>query len=178
MSIDASQYSMRETLADGEPLLIRAIRPDDKEALVDMFGRLSPETIYHRFFSAKKRLTQKELVYLTELDFHRQAALVAVLVREGADRIVGVGRYAHDADSPPGRAEVAITVEDAQQRRGIGRLLLKHLQSVANAEGIDEFEVYLVSDNLAPIAMFEGSGHLIRRSAGAGICHLVISTRT
>jgi GNAT superfamily N-acetyltransferase len=175
--MDASQYCVRETLPDGEPLLIRAIRPDDKSALVDMFSRLSPETVYHRFLGAKKRLTYEELVYLTELDFHQRAALVATLVREGAERIVGVGRWAADVDSPPGRAEVAITVEDAQQRRGIGRLLLVHLRSVAHAEGIDEFEVYLVSDNVAPIAMFEGSGHVIQRSASGGISHLVISTR-
>lgn len=176
--MDASQYSVREVLPDGEPFVIRAIAPEDKGGLVDMFQRLSPETVYHRFLSAKKRLTEEELVYLTELDFRRRAALVAVLVREGAERIVGVGRYASDSRSPPGRAEVAITVEDAQQRRGIGRLLLQHLRSVATAAGIDQFEVYLVSDNVAPIAMFEGSGHVIHRSAGAGICHLVISTRT
>lgn len=175
---EARQYSALEALPDGEPLVIRAIAPDDKGALVDMFQRLSPETVYHRFLTAKKRLTNEELVYLTELDFQRSAALVAVLEREGTERIVGVGRYASQIDSPPGRAELAITVEDAEQRRGIGSLILKHLQLVANAAGIDQFDVYLVSDNLAPIAMFEGSGHLVHRSAGAGICHLVITTRT
>lgn len=178
MPIDASRYSVLEILSDGEPVVIRAIAPADKRALVDMFERLSPETVYHRFLSAKKRLTDEELVYLTELDFRRRAALVAVLEQEGTERIVGVGRYASYNDAPPDRAELAITVEDAEQRRGIGRLLLKHLQSVATAAGIDQFDIYLVSDNLAPIAMFEGSGHVIHRSAGAGICHLVISTQT
>ena len=175
--MDASQYSVQEVLPDGEPLLIRAIRADDKQALVDMFARLSPETIYHRFLGAKKRLTREELVYLTELDFHRRAALVAVIERESEERIVGVGRYASAGDSPADRAEVAITVEDGEQRRGIGTLLLKHLRAVANAEGIRLFDVYLVSDNLAPIAMFEGTGHVVHRSAGAGTCHLVISTQ-
>ena len=176
--MDASQYSIQEVLANGQTLLIRAIRPDDKQALVDMFARLSPETIYHRFLGAKKRLTREELIYLTELDFHRRAALVAVLAREGVERIVGVGRYASDTESPADRAEVAITVEDAEQRRGIGTLLLKHLRTVANAEGIELFDVYLISDNVAPIALFEGSGHVVQRSAGAGTCHLVISTRS
>ncbi len=176
--MDASHYSVQEILANGQRLLIRAIRPDDKQALVDMFARLSPETIYHRFLGAKKRLTREELVYLTELDFHRRAALVAVLAREGVERIVGVGRYASDTDSPADRAEVAITVEDAEQRRGIGTLLLEHLRTVANAEGIELFDVYLISDNVAPIALFEGSGHVVQRSAGARTCHLVISTRS
>ena len=176
--MDASQYSVREVLPDGEPLVIRAIRADDKQALVDMFARLSPETIYHRFLGAKKRLSREELVYLTELDFRRRAALVAVLVRGGVQRIVGVGRYASDPSTPAGRAEVAITVEDAEQRRGIGTVLLQHLRTLANAEGIELFDVYLVSDNVAPIALFEGSGHVVQRSAGAGTCHLVISTRS
>jgi GNAT superfamily N-acetyltransferase len=176
--MDASQYSIREVLPNGDPLLIRAIRADDKQALVDMFARLSPETIYHRFLGAKKRLTREELIYLTELDFHRRAALVAVLEREGVDNIVGVGRYASAADSPADRAEVAITVEDDEQHRGIGTLLLKHLRAVANAEGIELFDVYLVSDNVAPIALFEGSGHVVHRSAGAGTCHLVVSTKS
>jgi GNAT superfamily N-acetyltransferase len=175
--MDASRYSAVETLREGDPILVRAIRADDKRALVDMFERLSPETIYHRFLGAKKRLTRDELVYLTELDFRRRAALVAVIEREGEERIVGVGRYASASDSPANRAEVAITVEDGEQRRGIGTLLLKHLRAVANAEGIRLFDVYLVSDNLAPIALFEGSGHVVQRSAGAGTCHLVISTQ-
>ena len=176
--MDASQYSVREVLQDGRSLQIRAIRAEDKQALLDMFSRLSPETIYHRFLGAKKSLSRDELVYLTELDFHRRAALVAVLVREGVEHIVGVGRYASSDDSPADRAEVAITVEDTEQRRGIGTLLLKHLRAVANAEGIGLFDVYLVSDNLAPIALFEGSGHVVHRSAGAGTCHLVISTQS
>jgi GNAT superfamily N-acetyltransferase len=176
--MDASRYSVREVLPGGDALQIRAIRADDKQALVDLFGRLSPETIYHRFLGAKKRLSRDELVYLTELDFHRRAALVAVLVRKGVESIVGVGRYASGSDSPPDRAEVAITVEDAEQRRGIGTLLLRHLRAVAKAEGIRLFDVYLVSDNAAPIALFEGSGHIVHRSAGAGTCHLVISTQS
>lgn len=176
--MDASRYSVREVLPDGDSIHVRAIRADDKQALVDLFGRLSPETIYHRFLGAKKRLTRDELVYLTELDFHRRAALVAVLAREGVERIVGVGRYASADDSPEDRAEVAITVEDAEQRRGIGTVLLRHLRAVANAEGIKLFDVYLVSDNLAPIALFEGSGHIVQRSAEAGTCHLVISTQS
>ena len=175
--MDASRYSVREVLRDGDSVHIRAIRPDDKQALVDLFSRLSPETIYHRFLGAKKRLTRNELVYLTELDFHRRAALVAVLAREGVERIVGVGRYASAGDSPADRAEVAITVEDAEQRRGIGALLLRHLRLVANAEGIRLFDVYLVSDNRAPIALFEGSGHIVHRSAEAGTCHFVIATQ-
>jgi GNAT superfamily N-acetyltransferase len=175
--MDARHYSIDAALPDGEPVHIRAIRPDDKAGLVALFERLSPQTIYYRFLGAKKRLSREELVYLTELDFHSQAALVAVLEREGAKRIVGVVRYASAIDGPEDRAEVAVTVEDAEQHRGIGTLLLEHLALVAYSEGILAFEANLLADNQATIALFEDSGRVLHRTADSGICHLVISTR-
>lgn len=175
--MDARHYSIDAGLADGEPVHIRAIRPDDKASLVALFERLSPLTIYYRFLGAKKRLSREELVYLTELDFHRRAALVAVLKREGAERIVGVGRYASATDGPEDRAEVAVTVEDAEQDRGIGTLLLEHLALIAYSEGILAFEANLLADNQATIALFEDSGRVLHRTADSGMCHLLISTR-
>jgi GNAT superfamily N-acetyltransferase len=175
--MDARHYSFDAALPDGETVHIRAIRPDDKGGLVALFERLSPQTIYYRFLGAKKRLSREELVYLTELDFHRQAALVAILEREDAERIVGVGRYASATEGPEDRAEVAVTVEDAEQNRGIGTLLLEHLALVAYSEGILAFEANLLADNQATIALFEDSGLVLYRTADSGICHLVISTR-
>jgi len=174
--MEPRDYAVEETLRDGRKLHIRAIRPDDKQALVDLFRRLSPQTIYYRFHGVKKSLSPAELVYLTELDFHRQAALVAVLEIDGQERIVGVGRYASAPGSPEHRAEVALTVEDAHQGRGIGSLLLKHLMGVACAEGITELDAHVLAENRGMLHMFERSGLVIRRSAAAGACHLVMTT--
>jgi GNAT superfamily N-acetyltransferase len=177
LSTDPRNYAVVEVLRDGQPIQIRAIRPDDKRALRELFERLSPDTIYYRFLGAKKRLTPDELVYLTELDFHRQAALVALHADDDPRHIVGVGRYACARDGPDDRADVAITVEDAEQNRGIGTLLLKHLMLVAVAEGIDCFDVCLLSDNERMIRLLEKTGLVTGRSAQAGLCHLVVSTR-
>ena len=174
--MEAREYSAHELLRDGEPVHIRAIRPDDKQALVDLFERLSSDSVYYRFLGAKKRLTRGELVYLTELDFRRQAALVATLFNEARRRIVGVGRYACVPDGPDDRAEIAITVEDAEQGRGIGTLLLKHLMRVASSEGVVRFDAYLLSDNARMIRLLEKTGLVMSRSAEAGLCHLVVST--
>jgi GNAT superfamily N-acetyltransferase len=170
-------YAVVEVLRDGQPIHIRAIRPDDKHALGELFERLSPDTIYYRFLGVKKRLTPDELIYLTELDFHRQAALVALFADDERRRIVGVGRYACAHDDPDGWADVAITVEDAEQNRGIGTLLLKHLMLVAVAEGIDHFDACLLSDNERMIRLLEKTGLVTSRSAQSGLCHLVVSTR-
>ncbi len=172
----AHDYAAAEVLRDGEQLHIRAIRPDDKRGLIELFGRLSPETVYYRFHGVKKSLSPQELVYLTELDFHRQAALLAILARDGSDQIVGVGRYACTPGGPDERAEVALTIEDAHQGRGIGSLLLKHLMRVAHAEGVREFDAFVLSENTRMLQLFERTGLVVRRSAGAGACHLVMTT--
>ncbi len=175
--VDGHEYSAEERLRDGGRVTIRAIRPEDKPALVDLFGRLSADTIYYRFLGTKKRLTANELVYLTELDFHRQAALVAVLEDNGGPRIVGVGRYVSPPSWPEDRAEVALTVEDAEQGRGIGTQLLRHLMRVALAEGITVFDCFLFSENARMIELLERTGLVISRAAEGGLCHLAVSTR-
>lgn len=174
--MEPESYAVDETLRDGTHLHIRAIRADDKQALVDLFERLSPQTVYYRFHGVKKSLSREELVYLTELDFRRQAALVAVLCIDGEDQIVGVGRYASAPRAPEDRAEVALTVEDAHQGRGIGSLLLKHLMGVARAEGVTELDAHVLAENRHMLQLFERTGLVIRRGASAGAVHLVMTT--
>ena len=174
--MEPCNYAADERLRDGTQLHIRAIRSDDKQALVHLFERLSPQTVYFRFHGVKKSLSRDELVYLTELDFHRQAALVAVLKVDGEDQIVGVGRYASAPRAPQHRAEVALTVEDAHQGRGIGSLLLKHLMGVAHDAGVSELDAHVLAENNHMLQLFERTGLVVRRSASAGACHLVMTT--
>jgi len=141
-----------------------------------MFTRLSSDTIYYRFLGAKKALTQDELAYLTELDFHRRAALVGVLPGESGERIVAVARYACSPKGPDDEAELAITVEDGEQGRGIGTLLLRHLIRVARHEGIVALTANLFSDNERTIRLLERTGRVTQRTAAGGQCHLVLST--
>lgn len=174
--MDPREYSTEHQLKDGQRVKIRAIRPDDKAALSALFDRLSPETIYYRFHGAKKQLSRRELTYLTELDFHDRAALVALLGEEAEERIVGVARYAIGPDSPRYRAEIALTVEDAEQGRGIGTLLLEHLNRLAREEGIEELEAFILSDNHGMIRLLESSGRVFQRQASAKSCHLIMTT--
>ena len=100
-------------LADGGTVHVRPLRRDDKDALAGLHSRLSDESIYRRFFSPRPKLSPKQLDELTDMDYDRRFALIAELGGE----IVAVARYVRGADD---QAEVAFTVQDDQQGRGLG----------------------------------------------------------
>jgi acetyl coenzyme A synthetase (ADP forming)-like protein len=162
-------------LRDGTSVRIRAIRPDDRPGLVAFVGRLSAQSMYFRFFGAKRRLTDAELRYFTEVDGVERAALVATLLRNDEERIIGVARYVRQRDSRQ-RADLAFTVEDAWQGRGVGSLLLQHLAMVARAHGVTEFEADVLGENNQMLQVFGQSGFRIERSLAGGIFHLRFPT--
>jgi GNAT superfamily N-acetyltransferase len=131
------------TTRDGARLEVRPIRADDKEALVDAFEHLSDESRYRRFLRPLKHLASDDLAYFTELDHRDHEALVAV---GDQDELVGVARYIRLADRP-GVAEVAVTVVDEWQGRGVGTTLLERLARRARSAGIRSFEGICLANN-------------------------------
>ncbi|MBI5105952.1 MAG: GNAT family N-acetyltransferase [Solirubrobacterales bacterium] len=139
--------------SDGFPeLLVRPIRPDDKECLVAGLGRLSERSVYQRFLSPKPRLTASELRYLTEVDFTNHYALVAVLAKH-PEVLVAVGRWVRDAEDPSA-AEVAIVVADDLQGRGVGTSLGGALAAAARERGVDRFTALMLPTNTAAHRLF------------------------
>jgi acetyl coenzyme A synthetase (ADP forming)-like protein len=175
MSQDPRHYAAEGILRDGGSIHIRAMRADDKQRLLDHFSRLSAQSVYFRFFRAKKRLTDAELVQFTELDFARNAALVATLGQGENEKIIGVGRYAV-VDAEGARAEVAFAVADDFQGRGVGTLLLEHLAPIARSHGISEFEADVLGENNRMLEMFAQSGFGVKRSMEDGIFHVTFPT--
>jgi GNAT superfamily N-acetyltransferase len=153
-----ARYAARENLLDGRPVLIRAIRPDDKEGLQAGMRRLSPESSYNRFMQAKRRLTEEELRYYTEVDFTTHVGLVAVVWEDGADLLVATARYVVDPAGAPRTAEVAFTVDNAHQGLGIATLFLKHLAVIARASGIARFRASVLAENRRMLDVFAHSG--------------------
>src|SRR4029077_104948 len=115
-------------------------------------GRLSPETVQLRFFTAHPRLSDAEVERFTNVDGRDRAALVAVL----DDGIGAVVRY----DRSPGtdEAEVAFVVEDAQQRRGVATLLLEHLAALARSNGITRFTAETLGPNRRMLDLSRDAG--------------------
>src|SRR4051812_22069964 len=133
-------------------LLIRPIRAQGKDMLVAGLGRLSERSVYQRFLSPKPRLTASELRYLTEVDMVDHYALVAVLARSTGIG-VAVGRWVRDAAHPE-QAEVAITVCDDFQGRGVGRVLGRQLAKGARDRGIERFTATMLPTNVAAHRLF------------------------
>lgn len=131
-------------LLDGTDLVVRPIRPEDRDELRAGFERLGPESRYTRFLSPMGRLTGKQLRYLTEVDHHDHEALVAIDAATGAG--VGVARFIRLADDP-GAAEFAVTVADDWHGRGVGTTLLTLLAERAREEDVERFRGLMLSRN-------------------------------
>jgi GNAT superfamily N-acetyltransferase len=173
-------YYSPVTLRDGSSLVIRALRLTDKPLVMDLFRRLSPRSIRYRAFASKSILTQKELDYLVDVDFVGHVALAAVFRDTEKERVVGVGRYCLTRPSEPGaltvKAEVAFTVLDEDQGRGIGTLLLEHLAAIARSQGIDELEADVMIDNDKMMDVLRDSGFTLRKSLDDGVHHVLFPT--
>jgi GNAT superfamily N-acetyltransferase len=142
-------------LRDGSSVLVRPVRASDKPLFVAGFARLGEESRYRRFLAAKKRLSDDELAFFTELDHHGHEALGAVDPATGEG--LGVARYLRDP-ARHGIAEAAVAVIDDWQRRGLGRVLLERLAIRAHDEGIRHFSASLLVENRAMLALFERLG--------------------
>jgi GNAT superfamily N-acetyltransferase len=139
-------------LADGTPIYIRPIRPDDKHLLTDGLARLSFESRYKRFLGPKHRFTLDELRYLTEIDGVDHVAYVA-LRGDAPKELVAVGRLVR-SKSHPQAAEIAVTVCDEWQRRGIGVLLGDHLAMAARDRNIRYLTGTMAADNVGAHRLF------------------------
>jgi RimJ/RimL family protein N-acetyltransferase len=165
-------YSATEALRDGTQLLIRAIRPADKQLLAEHFQSLSERSIYYRFFGHKRSLEQEDLSRLTELDFVNHVGLAATIEVEGTERFIGVGRYLRSVDAVA--AEVAFAVVDEFQGRGIATLLLHHLAQIARRQGINKFAAFVMGDNHQMLEVFANSGFRTRDYYDAGTVRVTL----
>ncbi len=131
-------------LEDGLVIGLRPIVPDDREQLAAEIAKLSPETSFLRFFRTVTSLSDRELDYLTSIDYVDHFAWVAFV--GDPPRGIGVARYVRIADEPE-IAEAAVVVVDEYQNRGIGRLLLGVLAETALVNGITTFRGYALPEN-------------------------------
>jgi RimJ/RimL family protein N-acetyltransferase len=132
-------------LRDDTAVAIRPIDVSDAFRLRRMFGRLSPETVYHRFFAPIPQPRDAMLTHLAGVDHDHREALVATVGNE----VVGVARY----EGRPGsdEAEVAVTVEDAWQGRGLGTKLLARLARLGAERGLRAFTAVVMGENTAAV---------------------------
>jgi RimJ/RimL family protein N-acetyltransferase len=142
--------------------------------LSEALRRLSPDSVQRRFLTPKRSFSRTELRYLTEVDGRDHVALVAEYPAEPVRRLIAVARFVRLADDPEA-AEVAITVADNWQQRGLGSLLSAQLAAQARSLGIRRFTATMAADNVpAHRLMSKLTDHLEQHYAGAGVDELVL----
>jgi GNAT superfamily N-acetyltransferase len=129
-------------LPDGTRVALRQIQPDDADRLRRLFYRLSPETVYWRFFTPIHVPREEVLEHFARVDHERREAIVAVVDGE----VVAVARY--DQAEGTLEADTAVLVEDAWQGRGLAKILLRHLAEVAHQRGIRVFTALILGENV------------------------------
>lgn len=134
-----------ETLRDGSHVIIRPIGKKDIPLERAFIERLSPESRRMRFLGQVKQPSEDLLRKLTDIDYRRDMAFIALVHRDGQTQEVGVSRYSTSADGKS--CECAVTVSDDWHNKGLATLLMRHLIDVARSRGIRSMVSYDAIDN-------------------------------
>ncbi|XVQ83721.1 GNAT family N-acetyltransferase [Microbispora siamensis] len=155
-------------LSDGGTAHVRPIRPDDAGMLRSFYSRLSAESIYFRYFGPRPRLTDKDVVWFTNVDYDNRVALIATIGTE----MVAVVRY--DRVQPRDHAEVAFLVEDAHQGRGVAGVLMEHLRAAARERGIKTFIADVLPGNHRMMGLFRQAGYTAQSQFEDGVVRMTL----
>lgn len=152
------------TLRDGRKVTLRPVRPSDAPRLMELHSRLSHESQYLRFFGAKPELSSEEAAWLAGVDLDRRFAIAACVREDGAERLVGVGRFDMGTE---GTAEAAVVVRDDYQGQGLGSALLERLVEVARGRGVKAFVGEILAENERMLGMLDSAGVQAERAGDA-----------
>jgi GNAT superfamily N-acetyltransferase len=166
-------YSEHGVLSDGTEIVLRLIRPEDKDLLRAGFDRLSPESRYARFLAPKSSLSDDELRYLCDVDHESHLAIGAVRAHRDGDAGsgpvgLGIARFIRLAE-PPNTAEAAIAVADEAQHRGLGRLLFVRLVAAAAERGVERFRCEVLGSNAGMAALLAQVAPERKVEVGSGV---------
>ena len=142
--------------ARGEPLIIRPIRPEDAAAHAALFTRISPDDIRLRFFSSLRELSPERIARMTQVDYDREMAFVAV--RPNGDT-AGVSRLVCERDE----GEFAVIVEGAMKGRGLARHLMERLIAWGHAQGMTAIVGQVLAENAPMLAFVRKLGFTLKR---------------
>ena len=174
---DITNYSVIERLRNGRSVTIRTIRPHDTDLVAAGLRRVSPESLYHRTFSARKTFNDKEIARLVNIDLERIVALVAVMQEAGQDLIVGEGRYVRLGGTEGTVAEVAFLVDDERKGQGVGTLLFRHLAAIARSAGVAQFVAAVLAQNKVMLHLFDRSGLKVTKTRDEDTVRVTIDLR-
>ncbi len=167
-TFDYPEEESREVLKDNTVVTIRPIKPTDEPLLQDFFYSHSDDTIYRRYFRAVRAMPHATAQTLVNLDYKSRMAFVATVGETGLERIVGVARYAQEKEQPD-MVEVAYTIHDSYQGRGLGSLLQNRLEDYARRMNFKGVSGYLFQDNMPMIKLFSRKGPYHKERVEGGV---------
>jgi RimJ/RimL family protein N-acetyltransferase len=169
---EAATYSAIEQLRSGQQVEIRALKPADQAELIAAVKRSSAQSLYRRFFGAKRDFSEQEIAFFMNIDFIGHVALVAVVEEGGRPTIIGGARY---IVTQPGQAEVAFAVVDQYQGQGLGKALLRHLIGIARAADLRELIAEVLPENAPMLKVFQNSGSPVSTRREAQVVHIALA---
>ena len=161
---DLRQHSDILRLRSGKSLTVRFVEPDDADALQGYFRALSVRSRYNRFLGAMSELPQTELDHFIHVGEGDRFSVIAAMVIDGVETIVGEARYAFDPDTAS--FEFGLSIDDRWQGQGIGSALLLNLQCRAAAFGAKRLFGDTLRSNEVMIGLARKSGFVFTNSPG------------
>lgn len=132
-------------LRDGTAIALRPVRPDDAPLVDDLFEHLTPDDVHTRFFSTLRVLPRALRARLTQIDYDREMAFVAIEETGGDPCLVGMIHLLADPDFDV--AEFAVMVRSDWQGRGVGHLLMRTILSHARRRGLRRIVGVVLNEN-------------------------------
>lgn len=163
---DNPEWCAERPLDDGQLVRFRHVRPEDAPLVTEAIHTASRETLLHRFFSPIRSVSPEQLREMLAIDRAKQTCIVGLIATPGTTRLVCGARYVRLSQLQT--AEVAVTVHDDFQHRGLGTFLLQLLARLAMADGIRWFEAYVMNSNRKMLNLFAklAPNHIRARQPG------------
>lgn len=152
------EWERHVKLKDGRGIFVRPVRPEDEHLYPEFFEHVSREDVRLRFFSAMKELSHPFIARLTQLDYARAMAFIAI--EETTGKMLGVVRLHTDADFAS--AEYAVLIRTDLKGIGLGSMLMKMIIEYGRAEGVRAIRGQVLSRNTVMLDMCRRLGFEIR----------------
>ena len=165
------QWETRFDIADVGAVEVRPVRPEDERLYETFFANVSAQDVRMRFFTPRVALSHQFLARLTQIDYAREMAFVALAPKTG--ELLGVVRLVLDPDLVTG--EYGILLRSDQKGRGLGWRLMEHLIAYARAEGVRQIKGLVLAENTTMLAMAERLGFKVRATQDdAEVCEVIL----
>jgi acyl-CoA hydrolase/RimJ/RimL family protein N-acetyltransferase len=163
------EVERRVTVRGGELLQLRPIRPTDEPKLVGLFYSMSEDGLYKRFMRVVKRIAHQERQYFLDVDYKDNMAVVLETCDPRHEpEIVGIAQYFRHPDTD--FADVGFIVRDSWQGKGLGRILVEEMVSLAKQNGMKGLTADVLATNQAMLHLFREAGHHVHTEMESGVC--------